>query len=74
MDVNKFIEEIEKLQDEISEYEELRYDLVVELTNYEEGDEKYEEVSNAINEIDIRIIMLKEEIEELEIYRMNKEE
>jgi len=68
------IEEIEKLQDEISEYEELRYDLVVELTNYEEGDEKYEEISDAINEIDIRIIMLKEEIEELEIYRMNKEE
>ena len=68
------IEEIEKLQDEISEYEELRYDLVVELTNYEEGDEKYEEISEAINEIDIRIIILKEEIEELEIYRMNKEE
>lgn len=68
------IEEIEKLQDEISEYEELRYDLVAELTNYEEGDEKYEEISDAINEIDIRIIMLKEEIEELEIYRMNKEE
>ena len=68
------IEEIEKLQDEISEYEELRYDLVVELTNYEEGDEKYEEISDAINEIDIRIIMLKEEIEELEIYRMSKEE
>lgn len=68
------IEEIKKLQDEISEYEELRYDLVVELTNYEEGDEKYEEISDAINEIDIRIIMLKEEIEELEIYRMNKEE
>lgn len=68
------IEEIEKLQDEISEYEELRYDLVVELTNYEEGDEKYKEISDAINEIDIRIIMLKEEIEELEIYRMNKEE
>ena len=68
------IEEIEKLQDEISEYEELRYDLVAELTNYEEGDEKYEEISEAINEIDIRIIMLKEEIEELEIYRMNKEE
>lgn len=68
------IEEIEKLQDEISEYEELRYDLVTELTNYEEGDEKYEEISDAINEIDIRIIMLKEEIEELEIYRMNKEE
>lgn len=68
------IEEIEKLQDEISEYEELRYDLVVELTNYEEGDEKYEEISDAINEIDIRIIMLKEEIEELEIYGMNKEE
>lgn len=67
-------EEIKKLQDEISEYEELRYDLVVELTNYEEGDEKYEEISEAINEIDIRIIMLKEEIEELEIYRMNKEE
>lgn len=67
-------EEIEKLQDEISEYEELRYDLVAELTNYEEGDEKYEEISDAINEIDIRIIMLKEEIEELEIYRMNKEE
>lgn len=38
-------EEIEKLQDEISEYENLRYDLVVELTNYEEGDEKYEEIS-----------------------------
>jgi hypothetical protein len=68
------IEEIKKLQDEISEYEELRYDLVTELTNYEEGDEKYEEISDAINEIDIRIIMLKEEIEELEIYRMNKEE
>lgn len=68
------IEEIKKLQDEISEYEELRYDLVVELTNYEEGDEKYEEISDAINEIDIRIIILKEEIEELEIYRMNKEE
>lgn len=68
------IEEIEKLQDEISEYEELRYDLVTELTNYEEGDEKYEEISEAINEIDIRIIMLKEDIEELEIYRMNKEE
>lgn len=67
-------EEIKKLQDEISEYEELRYDLVTELTNYEEGDEKYEEISDAINEIDIRIIMLKEEIEELEIYRMNKEE
>ena len=67
-------EEIEKLQDEISEYEELRYDLVVELTNYEEGEEKYEEISEAINEIDIRIIMLKEEIEELEIYIMNKEE
>lgn len=68
------IEEIEKLQDEISKYEELRYDLVTELTNYEEGDEKYEEISDAINEIDIRIIMLKEEVEELEIYRMNKEE
>lgn len=67
-------EEIEKLQDEISEYEELRYDLVVELTNYEEGEEKYEEISETINEIDIRIIMLKEEIEELEIYIMNKEE
>ena len=67
-------EEIEKLQDEISEYEELRYDLVVELTNYEEGEEKYDEISEAINEIDIRIIMLKEEIEELEIYIMNKEE
>ena len=52
------IEEIEKLQDEISEYEELRDDLVAELTNYEEGDEKYEEISDAINEIDIRIIML----------------
>lgn len=68
------IEEIEKLQDEISKYEELRFDLVTELTNYEEGDEKYEEISDAINEIDIRIIMLKEEVEELEIYRMNKEE
>lgn len=67
-------EEIEKLQDEISEYEKLRYDLVAELTNYEEGDEKYEEISDAINEIDIHIIMLKEGIEELEIYRMNKEE
>ena len=67
-------EEIEKLQDEISEYENLRYDLVVELTNYEEGDEKYEEISEAINNIDIHIIMLQEEIEELEIYRMNKEE
>lgn len=65
------IEEIEKLQDEISEYENLRYDLVNELTNYEEGDEKYEEISEAINEIDIRIIMLKEEIEELEIYMNN---
>ena len=66
------IEEIEKLQDEISEYESLRYDLVTELTNYEEGDEKYEEISEAINEIDIRIIMLKEEIEELEIYTQNE--
>lgn len=65
-------EEIEKLQDEISEYENLRYDLVVELTNYEEGDEKYEEISNIINEVDIRIIMLKEEIEELEIYAQNE--
>ena len=46
----------------------------MELTNYEEGDKKYEEIGDAINEIDIRIIMLKEEIEELEIYRMNKEE
>lgn len=67
-------EEIEKIQDEISEYEDLRYDLVVELTNYEEEDEKYEEISEAINNIDIHIIMLQEEIEELEIYRMNKEE
>ena len=66
------IEEIEKLQDEISEYETLRYDLVNELTNYEDGDEKYEEISEAINEIDIRIIMLKEEIEELEIYTQNE--
>ena len=46
--------------------------LVAELTNYEEGDEKYEEISDAINKIDIRIIMLKEEIEELEIYAQNK--
>ena len=67
-------EEIEKLQDKISEYEDLRYDLVMELTNYEEGDEKYEEISEAINNMDIHIIMLQEEIEELEIYRMNKEE
>lgn len=67
-------EEIEKLQDEISEYENLRYDLVVELTNYEEDDEKYEEISEAINNIDIHIIMLQEEIEELEIYMLNEEE
>ena len=67
-------EEIEKLQDKISEYEDLRYDLVMELINYEEGDEKYEEISEAINNMDIHIIMLQEEIEELEIYRMNKEE
>ena len=66
------IEEIEKLQDEISEYENLRYDLVNELINYEEGDEKYEEISEAITEIDIRIIILKEEIEELEIYTQNE--